>query len=90
MQSLLMALQEQEKVENITSAQASLAKRACARRARKVCQLARGLLGGNGILLRFGVARLFADMEAVFSYEGTDEINTLIVGRSLTGISAFR
>ena len=51
--------------------------------------MAREVLGGNGILLEYGVARLFADMEAVYSYEGTDEINTLIVGRSLTGFSAF-
>ena len=49
MQSILITLQEQERVEGITSAQASLAKRACARRARKVCQLGRALLGGNGI-----------------------------------------
>ena len=89
MQGLLFSLQTQEEHTPISSSQASLAKRACARRARKVCSIARGVLGGNGILLRFGVARLFADMEAVFSYEGTDEINTLIVGRKLTGISAF-
>ena len=89
MQALLWTLQQHEQHAPISSAQASLAKRACGRRARKVCQLARAVLGGNGILLSYGVARLFADMEAVFSYEGTDEINTLIVGRSLTGVSAF-
>lgn len=90
MQALLMQLQRTEQQNGrISSAQASLAKRACCRRARQVCALAREVLGGNGILLEYGVARLFADMEAVYSYEGTDEINTLIVGRQLTGHSAF-
>ena len=47
------------------------------------------LLGGNGILLDHHVGRFVADAEALYSYEGTREINTLIVGRSITGISAF-
>ena len=90
MQALLVQLgQTEQKKGFITSAQASLAKRACCRGARRVCSLAREVLGGNGILLEYGVARLFADMEAVYSYEGTDEMNTLIVGRSLTGQNAF-
>ena len=91
MQSLLFQLNRvEEKQGFVRSAQASLAKRACCRRARKVCAIARDVMGGNGILLSYGVARLFADMEAVFSYEGTDEMNTLIVGRSITGHNAFR
>jgi len=49
----------------------------------------RELLGGNGILLEHHVARHFADMEAVYTYEGTNEINTLVVGREITGIAAF-
>jgi len=49
----------------------------------------REILGGNGILLDYNVARHFADMEAVYTYEGTNEINTLIVGRDITGIQAF-
>ena len=90
MQSMLFQLNNVEaKKGRISSAQASLAKRACCRRARKVCSIARDVLGGNGILLSHGVARLFCDMEAVFSYEGTDEMNTLIVGRSITGHNAF-
>ena len=90
MQSMLFQLNDVEaKTGRISSAQASLAKRACCRRARKVCSIARDVLGGNGILLSHGVARLFCDMEAVFSYEGTDEMNTLIVGRSITGHNAF-
>ncbi len=49
----------------------------------------RELLGGNGIVLDKGVARFFADAEAIYSYEGTREMNTLIVGRAITGIQAF-
>ena len=90
MQSMLFQLNAVEAKNGfVRSAQASLAKRACCRRARKVCSIARDVLGGNGILLQYGVARLFADMEAVFSYEGTDEMNTLIIGRSITGHNAF-
>ena len=47
------------------------------------------MLGGNGILLDHGVVRLFHDTEALHSYEGTREINTLIVGRATTGQGAF-
>jgi glutaryl-CoA dehydrogenase len=46
-------------------------------------------MGGNGILLEHNVGRFVADAEAIYSYEGTREMNTLIVGRSLTGLSAF-
>jgi len=49
----------------------------------------RELLGGNGILLEHDVGRFVADAEAIYSYEGTREINTLIVGRAITGLSAF-
>ena len=51
--------------------------------------LGREILGGNGILLENHVARHFADMEAVYTYEGSNEINTLVVGREITGIAAF-
>ena len=50
---------------------------------------ARELLGGNGILLDYHVGRFVADAEAIYSYEGTREINTLIVGRAITGTGAF-
>ena len=50
---------------------------------------ARELLGGNGILLEYHVGRFVADAEAIYSYEGTREINTLVVGRAITGLSAF-
>jgi glutaryl-CoA dehydrogenase len=47
------------------------------------------VLGGNGILIENHIARLMLDAEATYTYEGTNEINMLIIGRELTGISAF-
>ena len=68
---------------------ASLAKAFCTTRARETVGLARELLGGNGILLEHNVGRFVADAEAIYSYEGTREINSLVVGRAITGLSAF-
>ena len=56
---------------------------------RETVAWARELFGGNGIVLDHDVARFFADAEALYSYEGTREMNTLIVGRAITGKSAF-
>jgi glutaryl-CoA dehydrogenase len=67
----------------------ALAKMWTALHARETVAMAREVVGGNGILLEHDVARFFADAEAVYSYEGTHEINALIVGRALTGSSAF-
>ena len=67
----------------------SLAKAFCTVRMRETVGYARELLGGNGIVLDHNVGRFVADAEAIYSYEGTREMNTLIVGRSLTGLSAF-
>jgi alkylation response protein AidB-like acyl-CoA dehydrogenase len=68
---------------------ASLAKAFCTVRMRETVAWARELLGGNGIVLDFNVARFFADAEALYSYEGTREMNSLIVGKTITGFSAF-
>ena len=73
----------------MTDTMASLAKCFCTVEARHVCHLARDVLGGNGILLEFHVMRHLCDMEALVTYEGTAEIQTLIVGRDITGQSAF-
>jgi glutaryl-CoA dehydrogenase len=67
----------------------ALAKAVCTVRMRETVGWARELLGGNGILLENNVGRFVADSEAIYSYEGTREINTLIVGRAITGQSAF-
>jgi len=68
---------------------ASLAKAFCTVRMRETVGWAREVLGGNGILLEHHVGRFVADAEAIYSYEGTREVNTLIVGRAITGVGAF-
>ena len=68
---------------------AGLAKLNNTRKARKVCAEARDMLGGNGILLSNHVIRHMADIEAIHTYEGTETMQTLIVGRDITGVSAF-
>ncbi|MCI2958032.1 acyl-CoA dehydrogenase family protein [Agromyces atrinae] len=67
----------------------ALAKAYATSRMRETVAWSREALGGNGIVLDFDAARFFADAEALYSYEGTREMNTLIVGRSVTGKAAF-
>jgi glutaryl-CoA dehydrogenase len=67
----------------------ALAKAYCTTRMREVAGWSRELLAGNGIVLDYDIGRFVADAEALYSYEGTREINTLIVGRAITGESAF-
>jgi glutaryl-CoA dehydrogenase len=73
----------------LTNEQASLAKMFTGQKARALCRDARDLLGGNGLLLENHIARHLTDMEVVHTYEGTDSIQSLIVGRGITGIAAF-
>ncbi|MCW2531925.1 MAG: hypothetical protein JWP62_1495 [Blastococcus sp.] len=73
----------------MTDEHASLAKAFCTVRMRETVGWARELMGGNGILLENHVGRYVADAEAIYSYEGTREVNTLIVGRAVTGTSAI-
>ncbi|WAH98094.1 acyl-CoA dehydrogenase family protein [Arthrobacter sp. MMS18-M83] len=69
--------------------QSALAKAFTTARMRESVALGRGILGGNGIVTDFEMAKIFADAEAIYSYEGTHEINTLVTGRAITGISAI-
>ena len=73
----------------MTDEQASLAKAFSTVRMRETVGWARELMGGNGILLENHVGRYVADAEAIYSYEGTREVNSLIVGRAITGESAL-
>lgn len=73
----------------LTNEQASLAKMFTGQHSRALCRDARDLLGGNGLLLENHVARHLTDMEVVHTYEGTDFIQSLIIGRQITGIAAF-
>ena len=72
-----------------TGTMASLAKLNHARKGRQICLDARDILGGNGLLLENHIARHLTDMEVVHTYEGTDNIQSLLIGRDITGISAL-
>jgi glutaryl-CoA dehydrogenase len=69
--------------------QVALAKSYTSARMRETVALGRSILGGNGIVTDYRMAKIFADAEAIFTYEGSYEINTLIVGRAVTGVSAI-
>jgi glutaryl-CoA dehydrogenase len=88
-QCLLVRLAQLQDEGVMEDHHASLAKAFCTVRMRETVGWARELLGGNGILLEENVGRFVADAEAIYSYEGTREMNTLIVGRAITGHSAF-
>lgn len=89
MQTMVYRLSELQDENRLTDEHASLAKVFCTLRTRDIVSRAREVMGGNGILLQYNVARFVADAEAIYSYEGTKEINSLIVGRAITGYSAF-
>ena len=89
MQTLCFRLSQLQDQGMLTDEHASLAKVFCSMKTRDVVSRAREVMGGNGILLEYDVARFVADAEAIYSYEGTKEINSLIVGRAITGFSAF-
>ena len=87
--SLVVRLTEQQSRGIYRDQDSALAKMQTSLLMRETVALAREVVGGNGITLETDVARFHADAEAVYSYEGTHEINALIVGRALTGESAF-
>jgi glutaryl-CoA dehydrogenase len=89
MQTLCFRLSQLRAEGRMTIAMASLAKMHNAKRAYQVVADARDILGGNGVLLEYHVARHLADMQAVYTYDGTDSVLALIVGRDITGYQAF-
>ncbi len=88
-QCMVMRLSHMQDAGMMADEHASLAKAYCTVKMRESVGYARELLAGNGILLDHQVGRFVADAEAIYSYEGTREMNTLIVGRAITGFSAF-
>ena len=88
-QCMVMRLSQMQDAGIMSDEHASLAKAFCTVKMRETVGYARELLAGNGILLDHHVGRFVADAEAIYSYEGTREMNTLIVGRAITGFSAF-
>ena len=89
MQLYCLRVSRLEEQGKLTDTIAALAKMNNTLKARQVIADARDLLGGNGILLDYHVIRHMADIEAIYTYEGTEHIQTLMVGRDITGVGAF-
>lgn len=75
---------------NVTLGQAAMAKAFTTERTREITKLGREMLGGDGIIFDNYVMKAHADIEAIYTYEGTYDINVLIAARELTGIAAFK
>jgi glutaryl-CoA dehydrogenase len=88
-QCMVVRLSQLQDQGHLADEHASLAKAFCTVKMRETVGYARELLGANGILLDYNIGRFVADAEAIYSYEGTREMNTLIVGRAISGFSAF-
>ncbi|WP_455833888.1 acyl-CoA dehydrogenase family protein [Pseudarthrobacter siccitolerans] len=86
---MMVRLSQLEDLGEAKDEQSALAKALTTARMRESVAIGRNLLGGNGIVTDFEMAKIFADAEAIYSYEGTHEINTLVTGRAITGISAI-
>jgi glutaryl-CoA dehydrogenase len=86
---MVVRLSELQDAGKLKDEHASLAKAFCTVKMRETVGFARELLGANGILLDHQIGRFVADAEAIYSYEGTREMNTLIVGKAITGFGAF-
>ena len=86
---MVVRLSQQQDRGVYRDADSALAKAWASSRMRETVALAREIAGGNGVLLEHDVGRFFADAESVYTYEGTRDINTLVVGRAITGRSAF-
>ncbi|GAB3274500.1 acyl-CoA dehydrogenase family protein [Sinomonas notoginsengisoli] len=86
---MMVRLAQLEDAGQARDEQSALAKAFTTARMRESVAIGRALLGGNGIVTDYGMAKVFADAEAIYSYEGTHEINTLVAGRAITGISAI-
>ena len=89
MQLYCLRVSRLEEKGKLTDTIAALAKMNNTLKAREVIAEARDLLGGNGILLDYHVIRHMTDIESIYTYEGTEHIQTLIVGRDITGVSAI-
>jgi glutaryl-CoA dehydrogenase len=86
---MMVRLAQLEDAGEAKDEQSALAKAFTTARMRESVAIGRSLLGGNGIVTDFEMAKIFSDAEAIYSYEGTHEINTLVTGRAITGISAI-
>jgi glutaryl-CoA dehydrogenase len=88
-QTMMLRLSQLDDEGKLADHHASLAKAFCTARMRETVAWARELCGANGIVVDYNVGRFFADAEALYSYEGTYQMQNLIVGKAVTGLSAF-
>ena len=88
-QCMTLRLSQMQDAGVMKDEHASLAKAFCTHKTTETVRLARELMAGNGVLIDYNVARFLADAEAIYSYEGTRQVNSLIVGRAVTGFGAF-
>jgi alkylation response protein AidB-like acyl-CoA dehydrogenase len=88
-QCLMVRLAQMDDDGKLDDHHAALAKAFCTAKSRETVSWGRELLGGNGIVADYNVARFFADAEALYSYEGTYQMQNLIVGKAITGLGAF-
>ena len=88
-QCLVMRMARLHDEGKLTPAHAAVAKSYCTARCRETVAWAREICGGNGISLEYDVGRYFADAEALYTYEGTYQMQNLIIGKAITGLSAF-
>ena len=88
-QCLVVRMAQLEAEGKMTDAHAALSKAFCTAKCRETVAWAREVCGGNGIAAEYNVGRFFADAEALYTYEGTYQMQNLIVGKAITGLSAF-
>jgi len=88
-QCLVVRMAQLEAEGKMTDAHAALSKAFCTAKCRETVAWAREVCGGNGIVADYNVGRFFADAEALYTYEGTYQIQNLILGKAITGLSAF-
>ena len=88
-QCMMVRLAQMDDAGKLGDHHAALAKAFCTAKSRETVAWGRELLGGNGIVADYNAGRFFADAEALYSYEGTYQMQNLIVGKAITGFSAF-
>ena len=88
-QLLVLQLARLKDQELVTPAQISMAKMNNAEAALKICRTARTMLGANGIMGQYPIMRHAANLESVYTYEGTHDIHTLVIGQEVTGLAAY-
>ena len=87
--SMMSQIARKQEAGELEMPHAALAKATTTRLARESAAAGRNIGGGNGILTEYDLSKMMNDAEILYTYEGTYEINSLIVGRAITGVSAF-